>query len=132
MLSPGRWPANILLCIYGTVATSLVTQSVPVVGDISREFELPRTTAGWMISIPSLVTAIGALLGGWLIDRLGDKRVLFVGSLFGIVGNLGVFFSHDAATLFASRLIEGVAYLSLTVGAVTMLMRTTSGPSRSV
>lgn len=132
MLKAGSWATNIILCVYGTVATSLVTQSVPVVGDISHEFDLPRTTAGWMISIPSLVTAIGALFGGWLIDRLGDKRVLLAGSLFGVLGNLGVFFAHDTTMLFASRLVEGIAYLSLTVGAVTMLMRTTSGPSRSI
>ncbi len=132
MLTPGTWPCIILLYIYGTVATSLVTQAVPVIGDIAKQFGLSHATSGWVVSFPSLVTAIGALLGGWLIDRIGDKRVICAGSLFAVLGNLGVYFSHDLGVLFASRLVEGLGYLSLTVGAVTMIMRTTTGPRRGI
>jgi predicted MFS family arabinose efflux permease len=131
MLKPGSWPCIILLIIYGTVATSLVTQAVPVIVDIEHYFNIPHATAGWVISIPSLVTAICALFGGWLIDKAGDKRVIFVGSLCALVGNLGVFFSRDLTVLFGSRLLEGIGYLSLTVGAVTLIMRTTSGSRRA-
>lgn len=63
MLTPGSWPCILLLYLYGTVATSLVTQSVPVIGDIARQFALSHTAAGWVISIPSLITAVFALLG---------------------------------------------------------------------
>ncbi|NKF24155.1 MFS transporter [Solimonas marina] len=132
MLRPGSWPCIILLYIYGMLATSLVTQAVPIIGDIAQRFGLSHTMSGWVISIPSLITAIGALLGGWLIDRVGDKRVIFAGSMFALVGNIGVFFSHSLGMLFFSRLLEGVGYLSLTVGAVTMVMRTTSGPRRNI
>ncbi|WP_027212640.1 MFS transporter [Burkholderia sp. WSM2232] len=132
MLRAGRWPCIILLYIYGTVATSLVTQSVPVIGDIAAYFHLSHAASGWVISIPSLITAIFALFAGWLVDRIGDKRVILAGSAFAFAGNLGVFFSHDLALLFVSRLLEGVGYLSLTVGAVTLIMRTTSGTRRSI
>ncbi|WP_084515353.1 MFS transporter [Burkholderia sp. WSM2230] len=132
MLRAGRWPCIILLYIYGTVATSLVTQSVPVIGDIAAYFHLSHAASGWVISIPSLITALFALFAGWLVDRIGDKRVILAGSAFAFAGNLGVFFSHDLSALFVSRLLEGVGYLSLTVGAVTLIMRTTSGTRRSI
>ena len=132
MLSPGSWPCIILLYIYGTVATSLVTQSVPVIGDIAKYFDLSHASAGWVISIPSLITAIAAVFGGWLVDRIGDKRVIFGGSVFALVGNLVVFGSHDISTMFFGRLLQGVGYLSLTVGAVTLIMRTTTGARRSI
>lgn len=132
MLSPGSWPCIILLYIYGTVATSLVTQAVPVIGDIARLFGLSHAAAGWVISIPSLITALGAVFAGWLVDRIGDKRVIVGGSLFALVGNLGVVLAHDMNALFISRLLEGVGYLSLTVGAVTLIMRTTNGARRSI
>ncbi|MDR5832279.1 MFS transporter [Caballeronia sp. LP006] len=132
MLKAGSWPCIILLYIFGTVATSLVTQSVPVIGDIAAYFHLSHATSGWVISIPSLITAIFALFAGWLVDRIGDKRVIVVGSAFAFVGNIGVFFSHELTMLFISRLLEGVGYLSLTVGAVTLIMRTTSGTRRSI
>ncbi|GAB5101328.1 MFS transporter [Caballeronia sp. HLA56] len=132
MLKAGSWPCIILLYIFGTVATSLVTQSVPVIGDIAAYFHLSHAMSGWVISIPSLITAIFALFAGWLVDRIGDKRVIVVGSVFAFVGNIGVFFSHELTMLFISRLLEGVGYLSLTVGAVTLIMRTTSGTRRSI
>lgn len=132
MLRAGRWPCIILLYIYGTVATSLVTQSVPVIGDIAAYFHLSHSASGWVISIPSLITAIFALFAGWLVDRIGDKRVILTGSAAAFAGNLGVFFSHDLTSLFVSRLLEGVGYLSLTVGAVTLIMRTTNGTRRSI
>lgn len=132
MMRPGTWPCVILLYVYGVVATSLVSQAVPVVGDIARQFQLGTTTAGWVISIPSLVTAVAALLGGWVVDRIGDKRVIVAGSLFALAGNVVVFAAPTAAVLFTGRLIEGAGYLSLTVGAVTMIMRTTAGPRRAI
>ncbi|MDR5734020.1 MFS transporter [Caballeronia sp. LZ025] len=132
MFTAGSWPCIILLYIYGTVATSLVTQSVPVIGDIAAYFHLSHAASGWVISIPSLITALGALFAGWLVDRIGDKRVILGGAMFAFVGNLGVVFAHDLTALFASRLLEGVGYLSLTVGAVTLIMRTTSGARRSI
>ncbi len=132
MLSPGSWPCIILLYIYGTVATSLVTQSVPVIGDIANYFHLSHASAGWVISIPSLITALAALFGGWLVDRIGDKRVIFGGSLFAFAGNVVVVSAHDVSTLLGGRLLEGVGYLSLTVGAVTLIMRTTTGARRSI
>ena len=82
MLSPGSWPCIILLYIYGTVATSLVTQSGARDRRHREVFRPVPSNAGWVICIPSLITAIAALFGGWLVDRIGDKRVIFGGSLF--------------------------------------------------
>ncbi|HEY1610756.1 MAG TPA: MFS transporter [Paraburkholderia sp.] len=132
MLRPGSVPSLVLLFLYGMAATSLVTQSVPVIGDIAHHFGLPHATAGWVISLPSLITALGSLFGGWLVDRIGDKKVIVAGTLFGLAGNLVVFWSHDVTTLLAGRLLEGFAYLALTVGALTLIMRTTTGVRRSV
>lgn len=131
-MSPGRWPCLALLYVYGVVATSLVTQSVPVVGDVSKHFSLSTTAAGWVISIPSLITAIAAIFGGWIIDRIGDRTVILGGSVFALAGNVIVFFAQNTEMLFTGRLVEGVGYLSLTVGAVTMIMRTTTGSRRAI
>lgn len=131
MFSAGRWPVIMLLYVYGVLATSIVTQAVPVIGDISKLFDLSRTEAGWIISIPSLVTAVAALFGGWIIDQIGDRRVIFAGCLFAIGGNLVVVTASDTSVLVAGRLLEGIGYLALTVGAVTMIMRTTTGVLRS-
>jgi MFS family permease len=130
VLKPGSWPCIVVLYLYGVVSTSIVSQAVPVISDIAARFQLSGTESGWVISIPSLVTALGALLGGWVIDRLGDKVVLFAGGLCGLAGNLLVVVARDTAALFLGRLVEGIGYLALAVGAVTLIMRTTEGRRR--
>ena len=132
MFTAGSWPCILLLYVYGLVATSLVTQSVPVIADIAHTFGVPIPSAGWIISIPSLVTAIGAMGGGWLSDNVGDRRVIFWGCIAAFIGNLGVFLAQDYGVLMGFRLLEGIGYLALTVGAVTMIMRTTTGSRRSI
>lgn len=127
----GSWPTILLLYAFGVVATSIVSQASPIVGSIAKFYHLSNANAGWIISIPSLVTALGALLGGWLTDRVGEKRVLFTGCLLTFFGDLLVFFSSNQGMLWGGRLLEGGGYLSLTVGAATMIMRTTEGDRRS-
>lgn len=107
MLRPGSVPSLVLLFLFGMAATSFVTQSVPVIGDIAHRYQLAHSTAGWVISLPSLITALGSLFGGWLVDRIGDKKVIVAGTLFGIAGNLVVFWSSEIGTLLAGRLLEG-------------------------
>jgi hypothetical protein len=61
-----------------------------------------------------------------------DAGSIRLRSVFALAGNLVVFGSHDISTMFFGRLLQGVGYLSLTVGTVTLIMRTTTGARRSI
>ncbi|MBP0685773.1 MFS transporter, partial [Mycobacterium tuberculosis] len=51
----------------------------------------------------------GGLLGGWLTDRLGRRRILFVGPTIFLVASLAHYWVASAEVLFALRLLIGIA-----------------------
>jgi predicted MFS family arabinose efflux permease len=95
-----------------------------------RRFPESSGYAGWLISIPSAICALGALIAGILVDRIGDRRMLLVGSGCVVLGDAGAYFADTLEQLIVWRLAEGVGYLALAVGGATMLMRMTEGPRR--
>ncbi|MFG0533743.1 MFS transporter [Pseudomonas sp. yb_2] len=51
----------------------------------------------------------GGFLGGWLTDRLGRKRLFFVGPILFILASVAQFWSDSAEAIFIFRLVIGIA-----------------------
>ncbi len=51
----------------------------------------------------------GGFLGGWLTDRLGRKRLFFVGPTLFILASVAQFWAETAEAIFVLRLIIGIA-----------------------
>jgi predicted MFS family arabinose efflux permease len=128
----GSWAAILLVYCVGVIAATTVSQAISVARDITAFLHAAPTQAGWIISMPSAMTAIGAVFTGWLVDRTGDKPVLLAGCLIVILGDVGVTLSGTMPALLTMRAVEGVGYVCIAVAAVTMLMRITHGPRRNL
>jgi MFS transporter, DHA1 family, inner membrane transport protein len=128
----GRWPNIILIYVLGVFAVAVISVAVPELGGIAREFH-PRSPAalGWVMSMPALVAALGALIIGWLVDVIGDRRVLIAGGVILVSGDVGVVAAHDLSTLLEWRVISGIGYVCMAVAAVTMMTRLTEGRRRT-
>ncbi len=127
----GSWASILLIYAIGVLGATTISQAIPVIGDIARVYHAGRQ-AGWVISIPSALVAIGALLTGWIVDRIGDKRVLVAGCAIVIGGDIGVGLAESIESLLAMRVIEGVGYLCIAVAAITMMTRITHGARRNI
>ena len=128
-----RWPQILLIYALGIFAVAVISVAVPEVGGIAKEMH-PQSPAliGLVISMPALVAALGALIIGSLVDKWGDRQVLFAGGLILIAGDAGVMLSHSLPVLLAWRVVGGVGYVCMAVAAVTMMTRLTTGPERTV
>jgi predicted MFS family arabinose efflux permease len=128
-----RWPQILLIYVLGIFAVAVISVAVPEVGGIAKEMH-PTSPAliGWVISMPALVAALGALIIGFLVDKWGDRQVLMAGGLILIAGDVGVLLSHSLPVLLAWRVVGGVGYVCMAVAAVTMMTRLTTGPERTV
>src|SRR5882724_7342420 len=84
--SQGSWTSIILIYAIGVLGATTITQAIPVVADIAQFFRA-GPYAGWIISAPSALVAIGALLTGWIVDRMGDKPILILGSAIAVSGD---------------------------------------------
>jgi predicted MFS family arabinose efflux permease len=127
-----RWPRILLIYALGVFAVAVISIAVPEAGGIAREFHPDSPAAiGWVISMPALVAASGALIVGSMVDTLGDRRILIAGGLILVAGDVGVMMSHSLSVLLGWRVVGGIGYVCTAVAAVTMMTRLTQGRQRT-
>jgi predicted MFS family arabinose efflux permease len=116
----------------GVMAAMTVSEAVTELSAIAQEFH-PRDPSliGLVMSMPSLVVALGALLAGYLVDRLGDRPILLTGAVTAILGDICVISAPSLKLLLAARLLDGAGYVLTIVASITMLMRITGGKQRT-
>ncbi|MDS9469894.1 MFS transporter [Paracoccus sp. MBLB3053] len=126
-------PLARILIVYGlgVAAAMCVSEAVTELGKIAAEFHPPsRSVLGLVMSMPSLVVALGALASGYLVDRIGDRKVLFCGIAAMIAGDLLTVSAPSLGLLLAARAVTGVGYVLSAVAAITTLIRLTTGRQR--
>ena len=121
-----------VIYILAVMAAMTVSEPVTVLGAIGREFH-PGNAAliGLVMSFPSLVVVLGALASGAIVDRLGDRPIVFTGVLITILADLGATVAPTLKLVLAARLLGGIGYALAAVATVTLLMRVTSGKQRT-
>lgn len=130
--APAPWARIVLIYLTGVFGMLVVSSAVPALGGIAAEFRPPSpSTIGWVMSMPALAAAVSSLLVGWLVDRLGDRPMMGAGAVLVIAGDLGVVQAHDMDALLAWRVVSGLGYVCMVVGAVTMIARLTTGRQRT-
>ncbi|MFF1356561.1 MFS transporter [Streptomyces sp. NPDC058297] len=76
--------------------------------DITRQFGLSSTMAGTVTASISVGSLLGALVGGWLVDRIGRYRVFMANMLFFVATALVCAVAQDVWTLIAARFVMGI------------------------
>lgn len=128
-------PLARVLIVYGlgVAAAMCVSEAVTELGKIAAEFHPPsRAVVGLIMSMPAMIVALGALLAGYFVDRVGDRRILFLGVVVMILGDLCVIVAPSLHLLLAARALTGMGYVLTAVAAVTALIRLTSGGQRTM
>ncbi len=76
---------------------------------IKEEFSLPPGMEEIVVSSVLLGSLVGALVGGFLADRLGRRRLLIVTAVVFGLGAIGAALATGTAWLIASRIVAGAA-----------------------
>ncbi|MDZ3991372.1 3-(3-hydroxy-phenyl)propionate transporter MhpT [Pseudomonas sp. Teo4] len=107
--NPPRVALTIGLCFLVALLEGLDLQAAGIAAPgMAAAFGLDKLQMGWVFSAGILGLLPGALVGGWLADRLGRKRVL-IGSvaLFGLF-SLATAHAWSLPSLLLARLLTGV------------------------
>lgn len=117
----------------GVMAAMTVSEAVTELGSIAKEFHVfEHSQIGLIMSLPSLMVALGALLAGYIVDRVGDRVVLLIGAVIIVAGDICVVAAPAFHLLLAGRIITGIGYVLTAVAAVTLLIRITTGKQRNM
>uniref|UniRef100_A0A8D8UZF7 Facilitated trehalose transporter Tret1 n=1 Tax=Cacopsylla melanoneura TaxID=428564 RepID=A0A8D8UZF7_9HEMI len=82
---------------------------VPQLQQKNTEIPITKEESAWIASAVVLVVPVGALVTGYLVDRLGRVNTLRLGAVPFIVGWLMIAMSHDVSLLLLGRFISGLA-----------------------
>jgi AAHS family 3-hydroxyphenylpropionic acid transporter len=78
----GSTAATVLLCFLVAVVEGFDIQAIGVAAPrLAPELGLSSGALGWVFSFGNVGFVLGAMVGGWLADRIGRKPV-FVGAVF--------------------------------------------------
>ena len=107
--SPSRSALTIGLCFLVALLEGLDLQATGIAAPhMAKEFGLTSAMLGWVFSAGLLGLLPGALVGGWLADRVGRKRILIAAVLLFGVFSLATAHAWDYSSLLLARLMTGL------------------------
>ncbi len=118
----------------GVLAGLALAGMNPVMPSIERDLahsDFDAMLVKQMLGVVSLAMVIGAPLGGFLIDRLGMRRILLAATLvYAIAGTAG-FYLASLPMLLVSRLVLGAAAASIQIMSITLINTKLGGNDRA-
>jgi predicted MFS family arabinose efflux permease len=126
------WLAVAVVVAGGIVAALQVGKAAIAMPLVQTEFGLDLGTLGWLASIFAVLGMVGGIPVGTLAIGLGARRVLLLGL---VAVALGAFLGAAAPRfpmLLASRVIEGLGFLLITIAGPAILQRVASPAQRDI
>ena len=124
-----HWPDVLAALAAGIVAGASIGKMSPALPPLQAEFGLSLIAAGWLVSMFNTIAMASAIFFGLICDRAGALRFCLFGLACMIAGGALGAFAPGAAWLIVSRVIEGMGFVAITVGAPS-LIAAASAPSQ--
>jgi MFS family permease len=117
------WMLVGLLVASGIVAAFHVGKMPPALPSIRADLGATLRQGGWLLSIINLTTAVGGMAIALTADRFGHRRLVLIGTGICFLASLLGAFAGDVTQLLASRFVEGLGFIAITVSAPPLLLR---------
>ncbi|MCV9940264.1 MFS transporter [Boseaceae bacterium BT-24-1] len=126
------WLAVTVVVAGGVVAALQIGKAAIAMPLVQAEFGLDLGTLGWLASIFAVLGMVGGIPVGTLAIGLGARRVLLLGLVAVAIGALLGAAAPRFPMLLASRVLEGLGFLLITIAGPAILQRVASPAQRDI
>lgn len=100
---------------------SAIAPALPMIADHFRHSAGGTLLAQWIMTMPAIGLMLGGPMGGWLIDRIGPRRLLLAALAgFAIGGSTGLWTS-SAVLLLIGRFVLGFCGASIAIATTWLI-----------
>jgi cyanate permease len=132
MTAATRWPAVAAAIATGVVAASYIGKLPPALPGLTTEFGLSLVVAGWVVSMFNAIATPTAMFFGIAADRAGAFRACIAGLAILAIGGAGGALATGTAGLMASRIVEGVGFITVSVSAAALVFSAAAPEDRKL
>ncbi|WP_052182695.1 MFS transporter [Rhizobium sp. YS-1r] len=112
-----RW-GHVAIAVLGGIAAALHVGKVPpAIPMLRSELGMDLVAAGWLMGLVSALGAVCGILIGRFTDHLTHRRAMILGLALLVAGSLIGAATHSEAVIFASRVLESVGLIMVSVAA---------------
>lgn len=125
-----RWSAVLAIVGAGVVAALQVGKVIIAAPLLRKDMGLDLASIGALAAVFSILGMFGGIAAGGIINRYGARRMLLAGLVATAVGSVTGAMAPAYGVLLASRVIEGLGFLMITVAGPAALQRMVSASTR--
>ena len=125
-----RWAGVGAIVGAGVVASLQVGKVIIAAPLLRQDMGLDLASIGTLTAVFSLLGVVGGIAAGGVIARFGARRMLLLGLLATALGTAMGAIAPSYAILLASRVVEGLGFLMITVAGPAALQRLVSASGR--
>ena len=109
-LRPFQWLV-IVAALIVLVIEGVDLQSLPILApEVLKEWGIDREDFGLALTAALAGMAVGSFCGGWLGDRWGRLKALFLAALIFGASTVAAAYTHDVPTMAAIRMLGGIGF----------------------
>ncbi|ADP16935.1 major facilitator superfamily protein 32 [Achromobacter xylosoxidans A8] len=125
-----RWSAVLAIVGAGVVAALQVGKVIIAAPLLRKDMGLDLASIGALAAVFSILGLVGGIAAGGVINRYGARRMLLAGLVATAVGSVIGAMATAYSVLLASRVVEGLGFLMITVAGPAALQRMVTASTR--
>jgi DHA2 family multidrug resistance protein-like MFS transporter len=117
--------------VFGVITFWLFAQAmVNVVPAVQSDLGISLGTLNIAISLTSLFSGMFIVGAGGLADKVGRKKITYIGLILSIIGSLLLVLTHGAALLIVGRIIQGLSAACIMPATIALVKEYYEGADR--
>ncbi|WP_138419622.1 MFS transporter [Aquibacillus sediminis] len=117
--------------VFGVITFWLFAQAmVNIVPAVQEDLGVNLTTLNIAISLTSLFSGMFIVVAGGLADRIGRKKITYLGLILSIIGSLALVLAQGAILLIIGRVLQGISAACIMPATIALMKAYFEGEER--